>query len=830
MPRRLVGLAAAARAAAAATSSSSPSLPASSRSERRLFNSASPDASVARSLYRALLRVCTKLDGSETARALVTLPEELSRSYLKSRRGQSFLAPREIAAAALDRHFLRGVRFYDPRRSAGCSMRGAVRASFREEGEGGGGGDGQQRRQQRQQQQRQQRKKSLVGSSSSDTGSSPALFLDAGFSALRYLGGIASVAERHGLLSLLDPLPATKAAAEEQAKTMTTSTPMPTPTTTTLTQRLSSPSAGALLLPHPALRGAFARTPVLLLEVSPEEREGAKQKQKNQQRRRRRRRPADREGGAGVDEEASHPLLPPPPVRAAAGALGVGAVGLALGAPFAPLPGRLVSPRPKEEEEGEGGNETSNKEGKPAPPPRPLRVSDLARHARPLTRLARLVSDLSSRGCRRWPPPLRRGRGGGGGSSARAAGPAGLALVRRGTRGSGGGGGGGDEKENDDGDGISPSPSSPLLYPPALRRKPRPPSYPRTLSLSFSPVGERVADDGTVGPAGIAVTVGVVRERAGGRNGSDDDDSGFFAESDFEDDSDFSDDEEIDDPSIRPVIEAADRFETAMDRAFREEGISSSQGGRGGGGGGGDEDGDAPALRAALALGVDVSAFDENSNSADSSSSPPSPAAESRLLWGGPVPGLTALHSCEEAGGDAVVLRVPRRAAEAVGAGAEKEEEEIGGRRRRRQRRQRKKPLLSSSSSSSSPASSSPPPPTLFVDGDMRKLQLLSSSSASSSSSSSEPLLGARVFVGTSLWAPGQLREELAAGAWVPASAPPRSLLALLRAPRERRGKEEEEEGDGRVLWERSLRECGMGSWAKVPEVAVEEAARVELL
>ena len=37
----------------------------------------------------------------------------------------------------------------------------------------------------------------------------------------------------------------------------------------------------------------------------------------------------------------------------------------------------------------------------------------------------------------------------------------------------------------------------------------------------------------------------------------------------------------------------------------------------------------------------------------------------------------------------------------------------------------------------------------------------------------------------------------------------------------------EEEEGDGRVLWERSLRECGLGAWARVPEAAVEEAARV---
>ena len=329
---------------------------------------------------------------------------------------------------------------------------------------------------------------------------------------------------------------------------------------------------------------------------------------------------------------------------------------------------------------------------------------------------------------------------------------------------------------------ASPPPSSLLA---SSRRGKRPPPRARTLSLSFSPIGERVSGDGSVGPAGIAITVGVVREEAG--NETDDSD---FDGGDFDDDE--SDSDEDVDPSIRPVIEAADRFESEMDQAFREEER------RGGG-----EGDDSPALRAALALGVDVSAFDDCNDddakkspvSSSASSSTITSPAEARLLWGGPVPGLTALHSCEEAGGDAVLLKAPPL-------------------------QRREEPLLSSSAPPPSP------PPTLFVDGDMRKLLAASSSYSSSSSSSSStvrPLL-ARVFVGTSLWAPGQLEREVAAGAWAVASPPPQSLLSVLAAPR---FGESEEEGDGRVLWERSLGECGLGAWARVPEEAVEEASRV---
>ena len=135
MPRsfRLGRFRFAARAAASSSSSSSTS------SSSEILHAASPDAAVARSLYRALLTVSRKLDASETAKALVSLPDE---GLLSPSSSAAFASAAKVAAAALDRHFLRGARFYDPRRSAGRSLEGAVRASFRGGIGGGGGGQG----------------------------------------------------------------------------------------------------------------------------------------------------------------------------------------------------------------------------------------------------------------------------------------------------------------------------------------------------------------------------------------------------------------------------------------------------------------------------------------------------------------------------------------------------------------------------------------------------------------------------------------------------------------------------------------------------------------
>lgn len=251
-------------------------------------------------------------------------------------------------------------------------------------------------------------------------------------------------------------------------------------------------------------------------------------------------------------------------------------------------------------------------------------------------------------------------------------------------------------------------------------------------------------------------------------------------------------------------------------------------------------------MRAALAIGVDVAAFG-GSNSCSSETS------SSLLLWGGPVPGVTALHDCGEAGGDAVVLREPAGLLDAdvafatAGAGAAAKE----GRRRRQRRkrgllsrhRQRQELLQNASSSSPSPSSAekAPPTTTLYVDGDMKKLlsssSLSSSSNSSSTSPSTPPPPFARVFVGTSFWRRHQLRDEVAAGAWFVARAPPRELLLALRGGGKGGEKgggrtknefdfEFDDEDDAGALWARYLRGMGLGALAELPEAAVEDAAR----